>query len=613
MKTKKVLLISLLSAALVATSACNLLGSKGGGKKKKSSSASTSTSQVEPVSDKVARIKVDAKEQVVVGDTLDLDSMVHLYNGDNKEIDSKEYEIEVPAASQSLVSVDGHKVSFLKEGSVNLNIKSGDVSAKFSTNCLSALKKQFIEETATISNNYAIWGIDENEQLYAEAIHADDYVACEYFDQDQAGEWLSGGLMIPNGPKTQRNLVYSYTFDNDEWSSITVNPAPEASASDFGNFFVCMPFGIDILLFETKTGQDTQGNDYDYLYLSSSVKSPSYSRYFDSYVSEICYRSIGVTYGGTYDFDCLKIYKETFVEGMERFLLTFDIINTSTGVYAGSEYMFLIYSSDTAYYGAAPVRNYIDTNQEPETLDYAPLKEHISTVTAAHNYTVDVVGHEYELEQTSSGYVVKSTEYSYVEQVLANEGQYEDTIRKEGETAIEAASGLVEHEGSLYSYTYASESYPATLVGAGQKVYVEGLNSTLSSLGIESHWSNFFVSKIEEVTGGTRYYTVLYFTKSFWQSFLGNLYCGTPIINVVNAMMQQYQDDVFTDSYCTTYIDVLEDTTVLHFDMLIRFSDGTLQWDCEATFKNVGTTAAITTDVVYPSQKLDFLNQGLLR
>lgn len=594
MKTKKVLLISLLSAALVATSACNLLGTKGGGKKKKSSSASTSTSQVEPSGDKVARIKVDAKEQVVVGDTLDLDPMVHLYNGDNKEIDSKEYEVEVPAASQSLVSVDGHKVSFLKEGSVNLNIKSGDVSAKFATNCVSKIKKDLTDAVAPISSRFGFMSIEYDEDTQQEylatgAIHDNDYTAFMSWDEDSEGNTLPGGFL-----KTRvSGTTYNYSLDTN-WENIDVDPSPYGT---FENYFVNMPLNVDPTIFETKTRQDSQGNDYDYLYVGGDVASPSYSAYFDSYIEEFCICALALGLNDAYGFDSMEIYPEYISEGVERFLFTINIAQKSTGTVVGAWYNFLIYDTDTQYYGVNAVREYIDSGKEPQSQDFTALKQKFVEIGAAKNYTVDITSSEVYMDDNFE--TVTETAYSYSEQVLANETQYQDVIVNTGETTPQAGEGLVEHEGSLYSYKYSDGSYPATLVGAGQKVYVEGLDSTLSRIVAETYWTNFYVSQVEATATSIAYKLSTTKSDAFLRGFLGVTYGGSVLLNNID----QYKDRVnfLGDSYATCIITTTESTVNLNLVIEVAFTDANVRWSYDATFKNIGSTAAIETEIVYPN------------
>lgn len=595
MKTKKVLLISLLSAALVATSACNLLGPKSGGKKKKSSSSSISTSQVEPSGDKVARIKVDPKEQVVVGDVLDLDSLVHLFNADNKEIDSKEYEVEVPAASQALVSVEGHKVTFLKEGSVNLNVKAGDVNAKFSTSVVSKLKKELTEALAPISTRFGFMSIEEDDQgqeyLATGAIHDNDYTAFSYWADGPDDTVLPGGFL-----KTKvSGTTYNYALDTN-WENIDVDPSPYGT---FENYFVNMPLNVNPSIFETKTRQDQSGQEYEYLYIGGDVPSPSYSQYFDSYIDEFCVCALAMQVNSSYAYDSMEIYSDYIAEGVERYLFTVNIAQKSTGTVVGAWYNFLIYDTDTQYYGIDAVREYIDSGKEPQSQDFTALKQKFVEIGAAKNYTVDITSSEVYMDDNFE--TVTETVYSYSEQVLANETQYQDVIVNTGETTPQAGEGLVEHEGSLYSYKYSDGSYPATLVGAGQKVYVEGLDSTLSRIVAETYWTDFYVAQVEATATSIAYKLSTTKSDAFLRGFLGVTYAGSVILNMVDQYKAQYDVNFLGDSYATGIITTTESTVNLNIIIEVAFSDANVRWSYDATFKNIGTTAAIETEIVYPN------------
>ncbi len=593
MKTKKVLLISLLSAALVATSACN---PSSGEKKKKSSSTSTSTSQVEPVDDKISRIKVDSKEQVVVGDELDLDPMVHLFDMDNKEISSKDYEIEVPQASQQLVSVNGHKLTFLKEGSVNLNVKAGDKSAKFATNCVSKIKKDLTDAVAPISTRFGFMSIEydedtQQEYLVTGAIHDSDYTAFSYWADAPDGTALPGGFL-----KTKvSGTTYNYALDTN-WENIDVDPSPYGT---FENYFVNMPLNVDPTIFETRTRKDSQGNDYDYLYVGGDVASPSYSSYFDSYIEEFCICALALSLNAAYGFDSMEIYPEYISEGVERFLFTVNIAQKSTGTVVGAWYNFLIYDTDTQYYGVDAVREYIDSGMEPQSQDFTALKQKFVEIGAAKNYTVDITSSEVYMDDNFE--TITETAYSYSEQILANETQYQDVIVNTGETTPQAGEGLVEHEGSLYSYKYSNGSYPATLVGAGQKVYVEGLDSTLSRIVAETYWTDFYVAQVEATATSIAYKLSTTKSDAFLKGFLGVTYAGSVILNTVDQYKTLYDVNFLGDSYATCIITTTESTVNLNLVIEVAFSDANVRWSYDATFKNIGSTAAITTDIVYPN------------
>ena len=95
MKTKKVLMISLLGAALVATSACTLFGgTKKSGKKKKSSSTTITSVEPGPGQRTVARIKITQLASAVTGDEINLDDYIDIvYDDDSTD---KNFEVEVP-------------------------------------------------------------------------------------------------------------------------------------------------------------------------------------------------------------------------------------------------------------------------------------------------------------------------------------------------------------------------------------------------------------------------------------------------------------------------------------------------------------------------------------
>lgn len=596
MKTKKALLVSLLSLSLVATSACTLFGGPKKSKKKKSSSSSSITS-VEPGPGQrtVARIKITQLASAVTGDQVNLDDYIDVVYDDDTTDDA--YEVEVPAASAELVSLDGHKVTFVKEGSVNLTIKAGTKTAKFSTTVLSALKSEFAAAVKTISSNFGLLelGYDSETQQYyiqPDTTHNEVYTCFSAWDEDASENVIPGGFM-----KVKSGTTYAYTLDAN-YENLEVDPEPYGT---FENYYCNMPLQIEPAYFETKVDEDNK----DYLFMDYSV--PANYDFFESYVEEWCYCELAAYFKssttGTYTYKpyALEVYKEQLDASRERFLIYTYLEKQSDKSIVLYSADFLIYETD-AEYGVQIVKDYIDSGAEPVSQDYTALKNKFAEIAEAKNFTVHSVSHEYYLEDDLE--TIKSTQYTFTDVVLANETQYEDKALyepAEGD-AQQVCQGLVENGGSLYSYSFdsATSTYPATLIAAGQSIYVDKLSSTFACLGQASLWSEFYVSKVENMGTYERYTLAVAKSRPFIDAFLAQTYGGDQIAYVVEQYKARTGHD-FLNDYADAYIDLAADSVTVYLQMLVQFSDANVLWDITATFSDIGSTAAIDTDVVYPN------------
>ena len=97
-----------------------------------------------------------------------------------------------------------------------------------------------------------------------------------------------------------------------------------------------------------------------------------------------------------------------------------------------------------------------------------------------------------------------------------------------------------------------------------------------------------------------RYTLAVAKSRPFIDAFLAQTYGGSNIAYIVQQYKTKYDVD-FLNDYGDAYIDLAADSVTVYLQMLVRFSDANVLWDITATFSDIGTTAAITTDVVYPN------------
>ena len=96
----------------------------------------TPTVSVDPISD-IEIVK--PTEDILVGEIINLDTYVTVVGGS----DPKGYTVKVRPASKDIVSVEGHTLTVLKEGPINLIVEAGDETAIISWEAISSIKSQY--------------------------------------------------------------------------------------------------------------------------------------------------------------------------------------------------------------------------------------------------------------------------------------------------------------------------------------------------------------------------------------------------------------------------------------------------------------------------------------
>ena len=592
MKIKKLLLISVIGAALALTG-CN---------NKKSSSSQPDSSQQSSSEEakQVKRLSVSKKPNVVVGDELDFESLVEITYDDGTK-DNKNFTLEVPAASEELVEVEGHKATFLKEGSASITVRAGEKSAKFSTSILSKLKKDVTDAMNGLGTDFGYLELyEEDNQIVAApyATHNESYTAFAGWEDNNTSSTdddLPGGFL-----KTKSGSTYSYVLDQN-WQNIDVDPTPY---SEFGNYYVNMPFSFDIA--HAVTMQDGSGEDY--LHLPNTAAS-AYSFFHDS-CQEFCYCSLALYFGvfatATYQVESIDVFAFEIAENVERYALTVNLVQRTTGTkYPGGGGTYLLIYAEDAYYGVQAVKSYVDSGSEPAGVDVSGIKAKFDALNTEKNFTVD--GEFTYIVETSAGAPVSSEPW-HKEEILANSTMYQESIYyydDNGDPVLSEVGGFVEHEGNLYSFEKDEDSYPATLAKAGGTVYGDALEGTLVSLDNASYWANFFAPSMT-TEGGVDTYVVgatknLNFLAQFIDLFGATNYYMN---NWREYAKTNYDLEVLADGYTDVEISVSADSFIVHLKMFAGSDPDTgnyTYYDFAATFHSIGSTAAITTPIEYPT------------
>lgn len=584
MKIKKMLLVSLLGAALVVTG-CN---------NKKPSSSPLPSSETAKVAE---RITVGQVTSAVVGDVLDLDNIVEVtYNDGSKD---KTFEVSVRAASQNLVSVEGHKVTFIKEGTVTIDIKNGERTAIFETSVVSALKKALMEATNVLSNNFGYFELAFDEQgeitgASHHATHNENYTTFAGWDDNETPSVTTDDL--PGGfIRTKSGSCYQYTLDTN-YQNINVDPTPQSA---FDDYYVDMPFSFDVANCVTMT--EGEGDDaFDYLHLAATH--PAGYSFFENSAVEFCYCSLALYFGAvqtaSYIVESIDVYPVAMSETEDRFVFQVNVQRKSDGqMFDGGAYL-LIYEND-GMYGIPAVQAYYDSGAEPAGVNPEPLKNKFASLLTAKNFTASIALVD-EVRNPSTGALI-SEEALYNEEIFANESIYQDAIYDASDDSLVAGEGLVEHEGSLYSFTYNGTTNPATLIGAGKTIYADGLSATVCKLTAEAYWTEFFVPAMNTVEGVDVYQLGVSKNQDFILDFLGVTYAGSPILNWRNYIITNAEVDLLADGYATSYIAISESVFIFNLNIFGGNSaEGYHYYDFTVNFTAIGTTAAIGTVITYP-------------
>ena len=630
MKIKNLLLVPLLSAALVATSACNSDNGQ--------SSDSTSTSQVE--GKVVARITVKKVDSVVVGSEIDFDELVTVYYDD--ESTDKNYTIEVPAASKNLVKVTDHKVKFLKEGNPSVTVKSGEQSAKFTTLVLSKLKKEAHEKFSKISDNFAL--ISEGKPL---TIHKPNYS----FVNANYGEdpWTvyknttdgHGYLKFDSG------TAFSYELNDG-----TVKLG-KSKISSYDNYFLNMPF--EVMTLEATTENDGDG---DYLYFGPEVAS-SMSEYFYNFTAQFVWLSLNLDfdepsteevtdpetgekvevitkdYTRWYDMSIKPVELDGFEETHYQFDIYSMIYDKNTqapkkGKSPKLEFsLTLMYAEDNVEQAAVKAFR-DDPDNEPESYDFTAAKNAIYEKLdgADHNYTLTSTASFFRGSKTSpinDNVFTETHKYNEHAVEMLVDGQQVGEYGQYWAAAYDnELSGFVEHEDKLYSWEVneqAEKVATENTQAAGKGIYEYYI--TPAWLHDDDLYADIYVSEFSPVNVEESKFTAEY-TIDCSDSYLFVAYALRLSISGRYYMQNllNYWPISETDPTATDWRDILGSTQssfvlTLGYDntgtsvtsitmdftgIIANFTDigGYVYYKAHNVISSFGETAVDTSGIIYP-------------
>ena len=632
MKIKNLLIVPLLGAALVATSACSPSAS---GSSTSGSQTSTSGEQQKVVT----RVAVKAVQQVVEGDELDFDTLVTVYYDD--ESTSKDYTLEVAAASSELVTVSGKKATFVKEGTVNITVKAGAQSAKFSTVVISKVKKEANEYFSAITNDYASAITEDGENFDIRKIHRPNYTYSLSYPNATPNPFAKGHGFL----KFANEHAYQYTVTDN---ALTLGE----KVTNYENYFVNMDLSARIL--EGVTLTDDQG--VDYVRIDSGLASEWAEYGYYSQPHFFVYNTTGLDFKWPYDdgepavgteytrWEALSFYK---IEDAQLGEPGFEILASS------ATYVVAEYEAGSGYEGEndtikegtesvemsiqiAPlseeqtavelIENFIaDPDNEPISKDYTAVatfaKDKIDGEN--HNYTLTTQSYFYRGSPSSP-----TLDNSYLETTSVTQDAVE-FVAKGGAVGaygkywgadVDSVEGFVVDKDQLYTYQRTGEdpdyTYPAKAAEGRTSIFDDPQvkAATPAVLGNQTLFAegDFYVSAI---SADATLHEVTYVLQAadslaFIKAALGVSVAGGFYLDNLDYYFSGDYDHILSSSYTQAAVTLLyddTDTNVLGFQfdyvgIVANFSGlGLVYFQTRMLFTKFGSTTVDTSKITWPN------------
>ena len=239
---------------------------------------------------------VKPSEDILIGDVIDLDDYVTISGGYGEKV----YDVTVQKGYEDVVSIKGHKVTVLKEGTINLEITAGypldtnGMESRISWDSMSLLKSHWKDAIEELTDTYSLVGEDEDGKYGA--IHTANYnMFYGWYHYTEDGELAPNGKTIETSSDGTDYISYNYggyivasngkcyewVADNEDGSDMFVYPGPIDS---YEYYFVNMDWSLEWKGCNTVT----KNTGKEVLQYKSDV-SAKYSEYFDSAIEEMLY------------------------------------------------------------------------------------------------------------------------------------------------------------------------------------------------------------------------------------------------------------------------------------------------------------------------------------
>ena len=393
MKKNKLLISTLLLGLFcgMTSVACNQVPTSG-------AEQPTTSAAPEKVANRI--VITSPKEDVMVGDTINLDDYVEII-GENLDSDN---DFTARVLTAETATLEGHALTITAEGEVSVEITANTVNSKkgkFIIQALSTLKVAFKEKT-NFTTNYFVEDIivEQNAlggyDMYLSGsgiVHNSKYFA--YPETDNKGNVTGyNGILEAKSGKT-----YEFACADLAGNELEVLPGPQVA---IGNYYLTQPFSLNYMDFETlydeKTGEavalvctdNTAISNYCMqtcgVYPPSDYAAILYNNYKDQ---------LGLSNVKLASQELVVEFLYTDEEAtMENALLSIMVIGTydftyNTGKTEQEQVLFsyAAISADPAKYTMKGVEDYINSGAEPAALKCDSLIEKLTQAATLRNYT----------------------------------------------------------------------------------------------------------------------------------------------------------------------------------------------------------------------------------
>lgn len=444
----------------------------------------TPTVSVDPISD-IEIVK--PTEDILVGEIIDLDTYVTVVGGS----DPKGYTVTVRPASRDVVSVEGHTLTVLKEGPINLIVEAGDETSIVSWEAISPVKSQYKKATSGIDKNFALIDVDFNSsgQLVATGegcVHNENYFYS--YGYDSKGNPVGDGMILLGDGN-----IYDFTGTKYTCEGFEVLPGPTAGYN-WDYYFVNMGFSPTYDYVETVTETLEDGSEYSYLYIDGSVPAPSGMEDYAHNMADWVLLTLwgyslqlqNDSFKANWDLDSIAVYIENVGKETPLYSLMVTCDGSATGANAGKTTYFAlsILSAEPEDYQIPVIEQYLEAGTTPDPIAITEVASFASAISTATSYTMTSVYQSISTEDNKTiltdGNVMAGTTVTHVDavnKIVSNtytNGSYSEQF------------GYAEKDGTVYFYQ-PSEDDPSTF--AVEAVSGVTFDQILAAVGASS-WAS---------------------------------------------------------------------------------------------------------------------------
>lgn len=386
----------------------------------------------------VDEIKVIIPENdFVVGSTINLDDYIKCYC--EGTIVNKKYNATV--LTEGMASLDGHNLTILNEGTINVEISVDEQTKTFTISTISQLKEKFKTTTENVGKKYYVDNTTiENDAIHLTGkgfLHNNSYFAYCYdpilFPNQDLGEYANKwtGLI-----QTYYSETYSFSMDDGKGTNLNVLPGKQYSIE---NYYLNQEFPLSYDVFETKNNQLVTTNtsiiDNWINYSMGTIYTPA---------------ELGIDdYKLTAEFSNVITQDNETIEALIISVYTYNYQDSSTNITYTEEEPYLYLSNavlfDKEYYSIPVLNSYITSRKKPSALSHKEIIEAFEPFVNSKTYTLESSFYytDYDnkpTEEPSGSTIPNETFYTYVNQ-YGFLTEYNDG----------SISGIVNKNDSLYT------------------------------------------------------------------------------------------------------------------------------------------------------------------